>query len=142
MEKVAMLRVNRKLEYALIALKHIASKEPGQLSSAREIALQYKTPFDTTAKIMQLLGRAQVLQSSQGVKGGYLLKRNLAEINFIELSEIVEQKKFDFSCEDAHGPCELLEVCNIKSPLKAINSKLVRFFSGVSLQELLRMEER
>ena len=136
-----MLRINRNLEYALIALKHMSSKGPGQLSSAREISLQYKTPFDTTAKIMQLLGRAQVLQSSQGVKGGYLLKRSLEEINFIELSEIVEQKRFDFSCEDARGPCELIEVCNIRSPLKAINSRLVRFFSGMSLQELLRMED-
>ena len=135
-----MLKVNKKLEYALMALKYMELKGPKRLTSAREISRAYRTPFNTTAKIMQLLNQAQVLQSSQGVKGGYFLNRSLAEMNFIELSEIIEQKKFDFSCENSKGPCELLKVCRIKSPLLALNLRLKQFFSQISIQELLLMD--
>ena len=138
-----MLKVNKKLEYALIALKHMALKRPEELSSAREVSRRYKTPFDTTAKIMQLLAQAQVLQSSQGIRGGYRLVRNLEQMTFIELSEIIEQRKFDMSCEDSRGgPCELLEVCNIKSPLQTINGRLREFFSDISLKELLLLKNQ
>ena len=123
-----------------MALKYMASKGPEHLTSAREISKAYRTPFDTTAKIMQLLNQAKILQSSQGVKGGYFLNRSLTEMNFIELSEIIEQKKFDFSCENSQGPCELLEVCSIKSPLRALNLRLKKFFSQISVQELLLMD--
>ena len=135
-----MLRINKKLEYALIALRHMALKRPQQLTSAREISLRYQTPFDTTAKMMRLLSQAQLLRSSQGARGGYLLNCDLGEVGFVELAEIVERKNFDLSCEGPQGPCSLVEVCNIKSPLRAINNKLREFFSGISVQELLLLE--
>lgn len=140
-----MLKINKKIEYALIALKHMAIKDlkdKSSLTTAREISDLYKTPFDTTAKIMQSLNNAGVLSSNQGVKGGYQLTKNLKEINYIEFAEIIEKKKFEFSCEGPKGICDLFDCCNIKTPLQAMNLKLKEFFLNVSLYDLLLFDEQ
>lgn len=112
-----------------------------EVTSSREISEHYGTPFDTTAKIMQALVNGDILKSSQGVKGGYTLNKNLKEINFIELTEIIEKKKFEFSCEGPSGLCDLFSVCNIKSPLQSINMNLKKYFEGISLHELLHIDQ-
>lgn len=137
-----MLKINKKIEYALIVLKHMALKNAEELTSAREISDLYKTPFDTTAKIMQTLNRHKVLSSNQGVNGGYKLAINLNEINYINLSEMIEKKDFNMSCEGPNGLCDLYDVCNIKSPISAINHKLREFFNQMSIQELLLIDEQ
>lgn len=136
-----MIKINKKTEYALIALKHMALKPMGDLSSAREISDKYNTPFDTTAKIMQALANANILISNQGVKGGYALSKDLREVNFIEVTQIIEKKSFDFSCSGPSGVCDLFEVCNIKSPLQSISFKLKEFFENISLYELLHLDK-
>ncbi len=136
-----MLKVNKKTEYALIALKHMAIKNNDELTSAREVSDIYKVPFDTTAKIMQALANKGLLNSNQGVKGGYTLKQSLKDINFVDLTEIVEKKNFDFTCEGPSGLCNLYAQCNIKSPLQSINYKVKEFFQNISLYELLQIEQ-
>ncbi len=136
-----MLKINKKTEYALIALKHMALKESSELTSAREIVNIYQTPFDTTAKIMQTLNNSNILKSSQGVKGGYTLNRKLSQINFIELSELIEGKKFDFTCMGPKGICEQFSSCNIKTPLEAINIRIKDYFSQITLDELLFIKQ-
>ena len=39
-----MLKITRKVEYALIALRHLQQMERGQLSSAKSMALEYDIP--------------------------------------------------------------------------------------------------
>ena len=50
-----MLKINKKTEYALMALKFIGERENGALVTVREICDVLKTPFDTTAKVMQAM---------------------------------------------------------------------------------------
>ena len=69
-----MLKINKKVEYALMALKFMADKthsaipnnqdnEVVILTSAREICDEFNTPFDTTAKVMQLMNNHDILKS-------------------------------------------------------------------------------
>ena len=47
-----MLNITRKVEYALIALRHMQSKSDGKVTSANEIAKQYGVPRQLLAKIL------------------------------------------------------------------------------------------
>lgn len=131
-----MIKINRKVEYALMVLKHMSDKGH-ELTSAREIAGLYHTPFDTTAKVMQLMNVSGILHSVKGVKGGYTLARSLSEINYMELSELIEGKSIEMKCSNSEGTCELIGRCNIISPVQKINLQISNFFKNLTLDQLL-----
>lgn len=135
-----MIKINRKVEYALMVLKLMKDRGNEELTTAREICDQFKTPFDTTAKVMQLMNAAGILHSQKGVKGGYTLSRDLSEVSYMELVELIEGKSFMMDCHDrgeGHGACDLYHNCNISRPIKRLNDYLINIFKALTLNELL-----
>jgi Rrf2 family protein len=130
-----MIKINRKVEYALMVLKMMQDKERADLTTAREVCDLYELPFDTTAKVMQQMNGAGILHSHKGVKGGYTLARDLSSISYIELAELIEGKSFMMDCHE--GPCDLFHSCNISQPIKRLNDYILNIFRSLSLQELL-----
>ncbi|MBC7540904.1 MAG: Rrf2 family transcriptional regulator [Bacteriovorax sp.] len=144
-----MLKINKKVEYALMALKFMADKTPtlsinGQsneqitLTSAREICDEFNTPFDTTAKVMQLMNNHEILKSVKGIKGGYSLNKDLSKITYMNLVRLIEGKEVGRVCITNKGTCELFGKCNIVSPIELLNRKLNLFLETLSLADLLQ----
>ena len=73
-----MLKLTKKADYGLIALKHLAVKAP-ESSSAKEIADTYGIPLALLSKILQKLAKASFLMSEHGTNGGYKLARDQRE---------------------------------------------------------------
>jgi Rrf2 family protein len=130
-----MIKINRKVEYALMVLKLMKDKEASELTTAREVCDRFDTPFDTTAKVMQLMNNAGILHSHKGVKGGYSLSKDLSRVTYMELVELIEGKSFMMDCHE--GPCELIGKCNISQPIKRLNDYLINIFNALTLNELL-----
>ena len=130
-----MIKLNRKVEYALMVLKLMKDKDFQELTTAREVCDRYETPFDTTAKVMQLMNAAGILHSQKGVKGGYTISKDLNDVSYMELVELIEGKSFMMDCHE--GPCELINKCNISQPIKRLNDYLITIFNSLSLNELL-----
>ena len=76
-----MLRLSKKADYALMAMKHLAVHSDAGAASAREIAEQYDIPVELLAKVLQRLAQRGVLTSLQGTRGGYKLARPTALIS-------------------------------------------------------------
>ena len=133
-----MLKITKKIEYALIVLKYMGEHPANELHSTREICDKFKLPFDTTAKVMQSMNHQGLLKSLQGFKGGYVLSTDLKSINFLDFIEIIEGKIPEFFCETAKGgPCHLTQSCNIITPVDQLNKKVRNYLSLLSLEELL-----
>jgi Rrf2 family protein len=130
-----MIKINRKVEYALMVLKLMKERSPQDLTTAREVCDLFSTPFDTTSKVMQQLNTAGVLHSHKGVKGGYSLAKDLTSVSYLELVEIIEGKRFMMDCHE--GPCDLFHSCNISQPIKRLNDYLITIFSALTVSELL-----
>ena len=133
-----MIKINRKVEYALIVLKHMEAKQSNKLTSAREISDLYSTPFDTTAKVMQKMNNSGFFKSQKGVKGGYNLAVDLQNISYLQLVELIEGKSATMDCLD--NKCSLLSSCNIINPINKLNKHLMYFFKTLSLKELLSQQ--
>jgi Rrf2 family protein len=131
-----MLKINRKVEYALMCLKFMGQKAPDDLTSTREVCDRFNTPFDTMAKVMQSLNHHQVLTSVKGIKGGYRLERDLHTLTFKELNTMIEGKTSDTFCQNHNGPCELLKTCNIVTPVEMLHQKVNQFLNELTLAEL------
>lgn len=130
-----MIKINRKVEYALMVLKHMKDKGQIELTTAREVCDHFDLPFDTTAKVMQQMNSAGILHSIKGVKGGYTLARDLSTISYMELAELIEGKSFMMDCHE--GPCDLYHKCNISQPIKRLNDYIINIFNSLTLNELL-----
>lgn len=138
-----MFKINKKIEYALIALKHMYHKHPGQLTAAKEVAAQYRTSFDTTSRVMQIMASKGLLKSEQGAQGGYQITRDLAKISFLELTEMIEGSVTMANCLHEDGDkCQMLERCNIVSPISWLNTKLKEFYAGLSIKELIDTKDQ
>ena len=76
-----MLRLSKKADYALIALKDLAAADIGASSSAREIAERYNVPVELMAKVLQKLAKVGLVASHHGTRGGYQLARPAMQIS-------------------------------------------------------------
>lgn len=133
-----MLRINKKMEYALMSIKFMMDKESASLTSAREIVQQFGAPFDTVSKVLQTMKEGKILDSSKGIKGGYYLISDLSTISYLDLVALIENRNVDDGpCHSDKGPCDHYLNCNIKTPIKIVNQKVTDFLSRVSLKDLL-----
>ncbi len=139
-----MFKMNKKMEYALIALKHIQIQSelaPDRYVSAREICDLYNAPFDTMAKVMQHMNTHHILKSIKGIKGGYILAKPLKNVTYLDLMTIVEDVDLGHGpCHSHKGPCELSSHCNIKGPVNSLNKKILNFLSTLTINDLLKEE--
>jgi len=119
-----------------MALKFMAAKPDGELTSAREICLFFNTPFDTTAKVMQVMNLNNILTSVKGVKGGYTLTKSLKEVTFMELTEMIEGKTSNPVCLTGGKPCSVSS-CNIIDPISMLNQRVGEYLEKLTLHELL-----
>lgn len=134
-----MVKINRKVEYALMVLKLMNERSGDELTTAREVCDLFKTPFDTTAKVMQQLNLNGILTSHKGVKGGYQLSIDLHQLSYLSLVEIIEGKASVVDCNE--GPCDLIHSCNISAPIKRFNNYLTNILSSLSVYELVAQED-
>lgn len=130
-----MLKLNRKVEYALMALKYMTQKTDGELTSAREVCDNLNTPYDTTAKSMQLMNSNGIITSVKGVKGGYTLNKNLDRVSFNQFAAMIEKKNITMDCAELN--CDLLTSCNISGPIRKLNNYLNSFLDSLTLKDLL-----
>lgn len=136
-----MTRLNRKVEYALIALKYMSSKYAGQLTTVKEICGATHIPFDATSRVMQQMTQKNILKAEHGAYGGYLLMRDLSRVSFLEVVEIVTGKVEAVRCMSEESDCELLPTCNVVSPLRVFNQKLQEFYSSLTVADLLQTRD-
>jgi Rrf2 family protein len=131
-----MQKLNRKVEYALMALQHMRLKQAQALTTAKEVAETYHAPFDATAKVMQTLAGLGWLKSAQGSTGGYSLQANLAQMTYLDLISCIEGSPQIAKCLKEEEGCEI-HSCNISSPVAKLNERLHNFYESLNLEELL-----
>lgn len=138
-----MNKMNRKVEYALMALKVMSGKGQGKLTTAKEVVEVTGCPFDATARVMQQMSSQGLLKSEQGAHGGYQIMRDLSKVSVHDLVEIVLGETHIVKClhEEEEGACELVKKCNMQSPLTELDRKIKEFYRSVSLKEVLRVRD-
>lgn len=139
-----MNKIHRKVEYALIALRHMKKKEPGQLTTVKEICRAYGCSFDATSRVLQMMVQKGLLKSEQGAQGGYLIQKDLRKVSLHDLIEYVVGPISVVKCLDNErkGSCDLEESCNVIAPLAFLNEKIVNFYKGINIDEMLNVPDR
>lgn len=131
-----MLRLSKKADYALMAMKHLATRTDTGSASAREIAEAYDIPVELMAKVLQRLARRGLLTSHQGTRGGYRLARGPAGISVADIIEAIDGPLTVTACSTDDENCGQYAKCSIRDPLWRIKDRIVSALSTCSLQEV------
>ena len=131
-----MLRLSKKTDYALMAMKHLALLGDRGSSSAREIAEQYDIPVELMAKVLQRLARRKLLQSHQGTRGGYELARPSQTISVADVIQAVDGPLTVTACSAIDHACGQYSKCNVRDPLWRIKDRILAALGMCSIYEM------
>jgi Rrf2 family protein len=131
-----MLRLSKKADYALMAMKHLAVHGDRGAASAREIAGQYDIPIELLAKVLQRLARRGLLMSQQGTRGGYQLARTPALISVADVIQAIDGPVAVTACSAQEGSCEQYAKCNVRDPLWKVRERILNALGECTIAEL------
>tara|TARA_A100001015_G_scaffold148822_2_gene165028 strand:+ start:1198 stop:1599 length:402 start_codon:yes stop_codon:yes gene_type:complete len=131
-----MLKLTRKTEYALIALRHLQQVKKGEIVSAKEIANVYKIPITILSKVLQELSKEEYIQPVQGPLGGYKLKAKLDKISMTVFFETMEGPLGIMDCYYDDSKCELVNTCNIRTPIERLNNRMRDMLNKMSVKDV------
>jgi len=129
-----MLKLTRKLEYALIALRHMQDKGDTFIS-AKEIAETYLIPKELLSKTLQQMARLNYIKAAQGPRGGYRIRKDLKKISMTQFMEDLEGPIGIVDC-NINSDCIQLDNCNIRMPLKQINNNIRTIFNEIQVGDI------
>jgi Rrf2 family protein len=135
-----MLRLTKKADYGLMALKYLAEHPEAMSLSAKDIAEAYHIPQQLLAKILQRLVREGLLRSHAGMNGGYTLSRKPNEISAFEVIRAIDGPLFITSCVTVSGLCDLTNICTIKEPLARVNESISELLKSIRISDLVESD--
>src|SRR5207302_3404697 len=119
-----MLKLTKKADYGLMAMKHLAEHGHDRACSAKDVAESYGIPPEALAKILQRLAKAGLLVSQHGTNGGYMLAREARRISALEVIKVIDGPLFMTSCSSAERECDQNDRCTVREPLRRVGDAI------------------
>ena len=131
-----MLRLSKKADYALMAMKHLALRGDRGSSSAREIAELYSIPIELMAKVLQRLVQRGLLASHQGTRGGYHLARLPGQMSVADVIQAIDGPVTVTACSTDDVRCDQFAKCNVRDPLWKVRERILTALGDCTIAEL------
>lgn len=132
-----MLRISKIIDYGTLVLTHMAAS-PERIFSASDLAGALGLGQPTVSKILKLLGQHELVNSSRGARGGYMLGRPASEISVADIIDALEEQPFGLTeCTALPGACSVEAGCHIRSNWQRINAIVRRTLEEVSVADMI-----
>lgn len=109
-----MFHVTRQADYGLLLVTALASHYTQGVLSLREIAMKRRLPYRFLAKIIIPLRKAGLVESLEGVNGGYRLAKPPDQISIREVLQALGEDLSLVRCEDNDKNCQSFCQCNAR----------------------------
>jgi Rrf2 family protein len=136
-----MLKLTKKADYGLIAVRHLAEHADLGACSAKDLAEMYGIPQEALAKILQRLARHKLLISRQGTDGGYVLARDPRTISALEVIRSIEGPLFITSCNSSTKACSQSSKCTVREPLQKVSRTIEDVLGKLTVWDLRESTE-
>ena len=137
------MRITTWAEYGVICALHLAKRASATPVTGRDIAAQERLPADYVEQILLRLRRADVIKSTRGARGGYMLARPAGEISLRDVIHASELETFDVHCISHPvevDRCSASHSCSIRPVWIMLQRKIDDVLSSVTLADLLEDE--
>lgn len=106
------MQITRETDYAIRCVLYLAGKR-GSVTMVDEISRGKSIPKSFLAKILQKLGKAGIVRSYRGVKGGFELARSPDKISLLDLIEAIQGPVAMNACALDESVCSLSGSCSV-----------------------------
>src|ERR1700738_1263051 len=131
-----MLKLTKKADYGLMAMKHLAEHVDQGACSAKDVAEAYGIPQEALAKILQRLAKVGLVRSQHGMNGGYTLTRDPKMITAFEVIRAIDGPLFITSCVTVRGECDQTDRCSIRGPLRRVSHSIEEVLRRLTILEM------
>lgn len=114
----------------------IASEEAGNSVFQKEIAKNQDISIKYLDHIIQALKTAGLIVNIKGKKSGYILTRPAIEITMLDIHNAFEGSVCVIDCMDSNVTCDREKGCTAKGFWGGLNSLIVDYFKGITLEDL------
>ena len=133
-----MLKLSKKTEYGILAMQYLAENHSG-IKTAKEMAEELEISFEFLAKTLQHLKREGLVNTIQGMKGGYVLNVDPETTSLMSIISVLENHPEIVECtDDDHNNCERKDFCSIRHPMLILQKKIDKIFDETFLSEFVR----
>lgn len=130
------MHVTREADYAVRVVVDLAGRPPGALVRTEELTGTTGVPPAYLKKIVQALGRAHLVHTRQGPKGGVSLERDPSTITLRHIVEAVEGPIHLNRCLARAGECDRDAFCTVHPAWRQIQAALVRELDRFTARDL------
>lgn len=135
-----MLKLTKKADYGLIAMRHLAQHADLGACSAKDLADIYGLPQEALAKILQRLTKSGLLLSQCGTNGGYTLARDPHKITAFEVIRAIDGPLFMTSCGTTVRGCGQSSHCTVREPLRKVSRSIEAVLERLTIWEMTEPE--
>lgn len=132
-----MLQITRQTEYAIRGLQELARRNDEDPVQLKVIAASCEVSEAFLAKIFQMLAQNQVVKSHRGVKGGFSLGRDAADIALREIVEICEGGIVLNHCLRKVAPCQDVDTCAVAKVWREAQDALTGALDRTTLADVI-----
>lgn len=133
-----MLRISKIVDYGTLVLTHMAIS-PERLFSVADLASAIGLGQPTVSKVLKTLGRRDLVRSSRGSHGGYILARAASQISIAQVVDALEDQPFGMTeCSSTPGACSFEANCHGRSNWQRINAIVRRTLEDISIADMVR----
>lgn len=131
-----MLRISRKGDYGLLLLTALAKKNSGDFVSLKQLAEKNKLPYKFLSQIAAELKEAELIESKEGIGGGYRLSRKPKAISVGEVLEVLDGPVASVSCMRGEE-CECKPFCIQKDVVEGLAEAVSKTMYSQSIADLI-----
>ncbi|AGK54044.1 RrF2 family transcriptional regulator [Bacillus sp. 1NLA3E] len=104
------MKYSKATNYALHTIVYMIEHAQNEKLSVQKLADHFKVSTTYLSKILTQLVKAGLIESSSGVKGGYVLSKKMDDISFLDVINAIEGNGAFFKCEFQENRCLINQV--------------------------------
>ena len=129
--------LRRNTDYGLRMMAALAEHfDNGQLMSAKQLSSDGHFSYQLGCKLLQKLGKVELVKSGMGPKGGFALSREPSKITLMQIIKALQGEIRLNRCLPGGAGCEFGSECEINTKLSCLQLYINGFLDGITLAEI------
>jgi len=136
--KIIQAVFSKSCEYGIRAMTFIAKKsQEGKRVSLKEISDEIDSPTAFTAKVLQLLVKHQLLESTKGPTGGFVLSTTDSKsITLAKIVYAIDGDQVYKGCGLGLKQCSEKQPCPVHDEFKKVRNELKKMLESTTIEYL------